>query len=229
MRFGLENKKVSVLIVEDESLVGHDIANKVQQFGYKVSKICSKGIDAINYIKNNSISLILMDINIKGDIDGIETIKKISVYKEIPVIYITAYIDDITIARAVETNPSAYLVKPFNEQELKASMKIALTKQYEDKSNDNLLLDEEFSFNLQNRQLYHKGEFIKLTNKETQLLMLLIQRKNQIVPIDVIEIEIWPDKVPNDNTRRALISRLRAKLKHKFIDTHSALGYMMKF
>ena len=76
-------------------------------------------------------------------------------------------------------------------------------------------------------QLIRNGEYVKLTKKETILLQLLIARKNQIVPFDVIEIELWPDKEPNENTRRALVSRLRSKLGNRHIETIVSMGYRL--
>ncbi len=220
-------KNISVLIVEDESIIAHSIAQKIEQFGYSVAKICSNGLDAISYMRKYDTSVILMDINIKGSMDGIQTSEEILKHKNIPIIYLTAYMDEKTIERAVNTNPSAYLSKPLNTPELLASLKIALKKNTLNSSKGNIIFDTEFSFDIINRQLFHKGEFVKLSKKETQLLSLFIHRKNQIVSIDVIESEIWPDKDPNENTRRALVSHLRTKLKHKFIETISGIGYRL--
>jgi len=220
-------KEQSILIVEDNSIIAHSIAQKVKEFGYTVSKICSNGHDAISYILKNSISAVLMDINIKGDIDGIQTAKEILKHKDIPILYLTAYMDERTIERAIDTNPSAYLSKPINTSDLFASLKIAFKNYSADNIKVDIRLDDEFNFERESKQLFHKGEFVKLSKKETQLLYLFIQRKNQLITIETVELEIWPDKDPNENTRRALISRLRAKLNHKFIDTISGVGYRL--
>jgi len=218
----------NILIVEDESIIAHSIAKKVEGFGYKVTTICSNGDSAISYILEHNISVVLMDINIKGDLDGIETVQEILKHIYVPIIYLTAYMDENTIERAVNTNPSAYLSKPINKLELFASLKIALKKNDSSIQKGDIILDSEFSFDRKRKQLFHKGEFIKLSKRETQLLFLLIQRKNQIVTIDTIESEIWIDKEPNENTRRALISHLRTKLNHKFINTISGIGYILE-
>jgi len=218
---------ISILIVEDESIIAHSLAKKIESFGYQVAKICTNGDDAIAYVHREEVAVILMDINLCGDMDGIKTAEEIIKYKKIPVIYLTAYMDEHTIERAIKTNPSAYLSKPVSSASLLASLKIALKTNGSSFFKGDIILDDEFSYDSSNRQLFHKGEYVKLSKKETQLLSLLLYRKNQIVPIDVIENEIWPDKEPNENTRRALVSYLRTKLNHKFIETISGIGYRL--
>lgn len=227
--------EVSVLIVEDESLIAHDIAASVETFGYKVAGLCTSGQDAIDYVRQNDISLVLMDINLNSVPNGIETAKTIKTIRDIPIIYLTAFVDEETIQNAIDTNPSNYLTKPFSQPELQAALKLAVRQwqtahiQHEaDRPKGNIIIDEIFSFDTEGQQLIKNGEYVKLTKKETQLLQLLIARKNQIVPIDVIEYELWPDKEPNENTRRALISRLRAKLDNRHIETIVSMGYRLR-
>jgi DNA-binding response OmpR family regulator len=223
---------LNILIVEDESLIAHDIAASVKEFGFNVSKICTSGLEAIEYINNDdNVSAILMDINLDSHPNGIETISMIKEKKDIPVIYITAYIDEETIQNAIDTKPVSYLTKPFNKHELHASLKLALQQDNNPKESilkGDVIIDETFSFDKNGMQLIKDGNFVPLTKKETELLILLIHRKNQIVPFDVLEYELWPDKEPNENTRRALVSRLRVKLDNKHIDTIVSMGYRLK-
>ncbi|HIJ00269.1 MAG: two-component system, response regulator PdtaR [Candidatus Methanomethylophilaceae archaeon] len=108
-----------ILIVEDEVVVAMYIETLLVTFGYEVAGIVTNGKDAIDAVKNNGIALILMDINIEGDIDGIETVKRIKEFSDVPVIYVSAYIDKETIDRAAETKPASYLSKPFKNKDLK--------------------------------------------------------------------------------------------------------------
>lgn len=222
---------ISVLIVEDESLIAHDIADTVEEFGFKVPTICTSGTDALQLIdQGEAPSIILMDINLDSDLNGIETARRIKQKQDIPIIYLTAFVDDETIQKAIDTHPSNYLTKPFSPPELHAALKIALTQipSQEQAQRGDIRIDDEFSFDSEGMQLIRNGEYVKLTKKETQLLQLLIARKNQIVPFDVIEIELWPDKEPNENTRRALVSRLRSKLGNKHIETIVSMGYRLQ-
>lgn len=216
-----------ILIVEDESLVALDLAQSVESLGYKVIGIVSNSKDAIKLTCKEKIDLVLMDICIKGDTDGIDTAKAIKIYdKNIQIIYITALSGEDDIKRAVQTNPSAYIIKPISIQSLQAAIEIALIS-VEDKGTlkGDILLDSEFSYDSVSSQLICNGRFVSLTKRERQLLSLLVNLANNIVSIYDIENVIWPEKNFNISTTRALISRLRSKLKYKIIETIPSLGY----
>lgn len=222
-----------ILIVEDESLVALEISRFVKDLGYDVSKIVASSKKALEVMKEQPIDAVLMDVNIKGDEDGITCAAKIKALKNIPIIYISAFSDDETLDRAIETNPTSYLVKPFNRKELQVALKIATkrNRRREDKNPDELrgdiIFDSSFSFDTQEKLLIHFGEIIHLTKRERELLSLLVEHKNQIIPFEQIEYEIWPDKDSNENTRRALVSKLRSKLNHQFLETIHSLGYRL--
>jgi len=219
-----------ILIVEDESLVALEISNVVQALGYNTCAIVSNAKKALQVVAVDTVDLILMDVYIKGDIDGISCAKEIKKSKDIPIIYISAFSDDDTLTRAIETNPTSYLIKPFNIKELEIAIKIALKKSTTESGKENniigdFILDDDFSYESVSQELIMLGEKIHLTRQERQLLGLLIRSKNKIVSIYEMENEIWPDKESNENTRRALIARLRSKLNHKFIETIHSVGY----
>jgi PAS domain S-box-containing protein len=96
--------------------------------GYSVPVIVSSGEEAIKKVKENNPDLVLMDINLKGEIDGIEAASIIHSFSNIPVIFLTAYADDKTLVRAKVTEPYAYMVKPFKDRELQINLEIAFYK-----------------------------------------------------------------------------------------------------
>jgi len=216
-----------ILIVEDESLVALDLSQSVESLGYKVVGIVSNSKDAIELTCKEKVDLVLMDICIKGETDGIDTAKAIKIYdKNIQIIYSTALSGEEDIKRAIKTNPSAYIIKPINIQALKVAIEIALSsKTISDEMAGNIVFDDEFSYDTETSQLIYSGLFVTITRRERELLELFIRSSNQIVSIYDIENTIWPDKNFNVNTTRALISRLRAKLKYKIIETIPSLGY----
>jgi PAS domain S-box-containing protein len=118
----------NILVVEDEAIVAKDLQNRLKKFGYKVCGITSSGQEAINKAITIKPDLILMDVRLKGQMDGIEAAEEIHKYLDIPVIYLTAYADENTLERAKITDPFGYLLKPFKERELQTSIEIALTK-----------------------------------------------------------------------------------------------------
>ncbi|MEG3959030.1 ATP-binding protein [Microcoleus sp. herbarium2] len=124
-------KAINILIVEDELLIAKNLSHKLESLGYQIVGIVSSGADAIQRAGEMEPDLILMDIVIKGDIDGIETAVIINQKFDIPIIYTTAYADDETLQRAENTGSYGYLLKPFKQRELHATIKIALSKHQE--------------------------------------------------------------------------------------------------
>lgn len=121
-------KKAKILIVEDEIIIAMEIAEHLKSMDYDVIKIVSNGKDAIETAINERPSLILMDIMIQGDSDGIETATKIRSLSDIPVIYLTANADEATLQRAKVSDAFGYLIKPFEERELNTTIEMALYK-----------------------------------------------------------------------------------------------------
>jgi len=223
---------MKVLIVEDESIVAMELSSYVTELGYSVIGRASNGSDAFNLALEHKPDVVLMDVHIKGDEDGIDLVKRLHEAMGISVIYITAFNDDTSLDRAIETDPAGYLTKPFNRKELSAILKIAckrINRLIETEKVGSIKIDHEFSYDPVNKELLCCGEFVHLTRKESELLELLIEARQQTVDLYTIENRLWPEKAPNENTRRGLIARLRSKLKYKFIETIPAQGYRMNY
>lgn len=127
----MEKKKI--FVVEDESIVSLEIQSRLKSLGYAISGAAASGDEAIRKVIDLKPDLILMDIRIKGDIDGIETAAEIKKIYDIPIIFLTAYADPVTIQRAKITDPFGYIIKPFEERELHISIEIALYKDHSQK------------------------------------------------------------------------------------------------
>ena len=121
-------KNARVLIVEDESIVALDIKMRLSSMGFTIVGHASTGEDAIHLAEQTKPDLILMDIKIKGSLDGIEAAEQIRSKQDIPVIYLTAFADEETLQRARITGPSGYILKPFEERELAIAIDMALYK-----------------------------------------------------------------------------------------------------
>jgi diguanylate cyclase (GGDEF)-like protein/PAS domain S-box-containing protein len=122
----MENK--NILVVEDESVVAMHIEESLEKLGYAVAAVVASGEEAVKKAEETRPDLILMDIVLKGEIDGIDAAGQIREKFNIPVIYLTAYADDAIVHRAKITEPLGYIVKPFNERELKSAIEIAIYK-----------------------------------------------------------------------------------------------------
>lgn len=116
----------SILIVEDEGFIALQIKELLETNGYRVLGTVAYGEDAVKLAEKNPPDLICMDIELMGKIDGIEAARRIHQHADIPIIYLTAYSDNQRLARAKETVPYSYIVKPFNERELLATVDMVL-------------------------------------------------------------------------------------------------------
>jgi PAS domain S-box-containing protein/putative nucleotidyltransferase with HDIG domain len=122
------SERTRILIVEDESLVARDIQNMLKGLGYEVTAVVTSGELALEKAAANPPDIALMDIVLKGEIDGITAAEKLWKEHGIPVIYLTAYVDDLTFQRAKASGPFGYLLKPFEERELLTTVEMALYK-----------------------------------------------------------------------------------------------------
>ncbi len=116
----------SILIVDDEIIIARELEARLQAMGYGVAGIAASGEEAVRLAVEAQPSLVLMDVVLKGAIDGIEAAAEIRRRCQVPVIYVTAYTDAQTLERAMVTEPFAYIVKPFSERELNANIEMAL-------------------------------------------------------------------------------------------------------
>jgi PAS domain S-box-containing protein len=117
-----------ILIVEDESIVAMDIKATLQGLGYGVIGTAASGKEAVELALRTRPDLVLMDIMLKGSIDGIEAAKRIKAVLEIPIVYLTAYADEDTLQRAKVAEPFGYILKPFEGRELRTTVETALYK-----------------------------------------------------------------------------------------------------
>lgn len=117
-----------ILVVEDESIVAFNLQQRLSQLGYDVPAIAVSGQESFELVSQTLPDLVLMDIHIQGDMDGIEVAARLQETHAIPVIYLTAYSEDSTLERARKTRPYGYLLKPFSERELHATIQMAFER-----------------------------------------------------------------------------------------------------
>lgn len=221
--------KKRIMIVEDEIIIAMELKSYLEKIGYLVPCIETNYNDAIQSFKKELPDLILIDINLRNEKNGIDVAKDINKIKETPFIYTTAFSDMQTIKKAVEQNPSSYLVKPIKREELKINLLLALNKTTpkQEIKNDfkNYCLYTGCYFDIDNEILYEFDSIIKLSNNEKKFLKLLVESKNQIVYFSEIKSEIWPDSSLSDSTLRTLIYRFKMKLTNsECIETIPLVG-----
>lgn len=121
-------EKPSIFVVEDERIVAEDIGETLKKLGYMISGIAVSGETALEKIRETLPNLVLMDIHLAGEMDGIEAAGQIHTLFDIPVIYLTAYADNELLERAKLTEPYGYILKPFNDREVHSVIELALYK-----------------------------------------------------------------------------------------------------
>lgn len=127
-RLKLMNEPTKIVIVEDERIIALDIKNSLKKFGYEVPVIFSSGEKLLEEIEEIQPDLVLMDVQLKGKLDGVQTAEIISSQFQLPVVFLTAHTDEVTLQRVKGTYPFGYIVKPFEERDLYATTEIALAR-----------------------------------------------------------------------------------------------------
>jgi|SRR5664280_234323 len=131
-----------ILIVEDEHIVAMGIKRMLKSLGYTVTGVASSGEDAISKAESTFPDIVLMDIMLKGDMDGVEATREIKARFDIPVVYLTAYSDNNILERAKITEPFGYIIKPFDEKDLYSSIEVALHRQRKEKEKSGEIIKE---------------------------------------------------------------------------------------
>jgi signal transduction histidine kinase len=190
-------KPINILIVEDELLIAKNLSPKLEKLGYQIADIVSSGADAIQRARELRPDLILMDIVIKGDIDGIETAAIINQELDIPIIYTTAYADDETLQRAENTGSYGYLLKPFKEREMHATIKIALSKHQEAVSLKNLMA-------LAAEKSENRSRFISMAYHDLNTPLTTIQLSAEMLEDSELQRTIGTTNKNVDRIKRAV-------------------------
>jgi DNA-binding LytR/AlgR family response regulator len=125
---------IKILVVEDEMIIGAKIAMQLTNMGYEVTGILPRGEEAPQHVKEYNADIILLDINLKGNIDGIETAKQIQKQSGTPIIYLTANADEATFNRAKITKPAAFISKPFKQLDLQRAIELTICRMAEDET-----------------------------------------------------------------------------------------------
>lgn len=119
---------ISILLVEDEGIVAHDMQDALTRLGYNIVGIASEGTQAIAMARKLQPELVVMDVSLRGEVDGIQAARAIHEHSPVPIIFLTGHSDTQTLQRAVLTGPLGYLIKPFQEAELHCAIEVAIHK-----------------------------------------------------------------------------------------------------
>ncbi|MEO6893834.1 MAG: response regulator [Ginsengibacter sp.] len=122
---------IKILVVEDEMIIAAKISLQLTSLGYEVGGILPRGEEAIMHVREKNVDIILLDINLKGKLDGIETAQEIQKFSNVPIIYLTANSDDVTFNKAKTTRPAGFISKPFKQMDLQRAIELAICRMAE--------------------------------------------------------------------------------------------------
>lgn len=154
--------KIRILVVEDDPLHMEKLEMAIEQLDYHMISVADNAEEAMRVIRATKPDLILVDINLNGDTDGITLVEKLRDIKQMPVIFTTSYADKETIDRAKVTNPYAYLIKPLELKSLQAAIELAIYN-FSNEQDQDSLNDQDFSW--ENDILFKDSFFIKVADR----------------------------------------------------------------
>ena len=224
---------MKILVVDDEALLVKGIRFNLQNEGYEVIT-GSNGLDAVESAKDPDVGLIILDV-MMPQMDGLTACSKIREFSDVPIILLTAKVEDMDKLMGFEHGADDYITKPFNILELKARIKALLRRTtLRDQSSVNTLTIGNISLDLDGRNAYAGGKLVELTAKEFDVVEFLMRNANRVYSRENLLDTIWSYEYRSDiRTVDVHIRRLREKLEEnpaepKYIMTKWGVGYYFK-
>lgn len=200
--------ELKVFVVEDESIVSKDIQQSLKKLGYNVVGSATSGEKALLGISDTDPDIILMDIMIKGDMNGIETAELVKEKFQTPVIFLTAYADEATLAKAKVSQPYGYILKPFKEVDLRTTIEMAI---YKHNKESEVIKERDFLY-----------ELVKNKDEKSDRNFIFVKSNSKLVRIETAEIfyiEALKDYVViNTDTSRYTIHSTMKDIEQKMGD-----------
>ncbi len=218
----------TVLVVEDEIKIANIVREYLEDSGFKVHVI-DNGLEVVDWVKQHTVDLVLLDVMLPGK-DGLQICKDVRAFSQVPIIMLTAKVEEIDRILGLELGADDYVCKPFSPRELLARVKALLrrsTLQSEHLSDDGWHMDEE------RYQVRYQGQTVGLSLVEFAILKLLSDSPGRIYSRTQLISSIYPDnRVVSDRTVDSHIKKLRHKLAEELTDKeliHSVYGVGYKF
>jgi len=228
----------NIVIVEDEIITQRYLQDIFKQFDVNVTGCFDNGLETIEALKDIKCDLLLLDINIKGAMDGIQLARHILREKTLPIVFITAHNDDDTLEEILELAPYGFIGKPFSSKDIAVTLQIAYkrylthSKTYDMKKKrdidlDDIIINKKYKYSQKLSKLYDNHTEVKLNRKQTKLLSILVENINHTVHYDVLISRIWEDDNIADSALRTLIYSLRKQLPDLPLLSFSKMGYAL--
>ncbi len=233
------NLPKNIVIVEDEVITQRYLQDIFAQYDVVVTGCFDNAVDTIEALKSIDCDMILMDINIKGSMDGIQLARAILRNHTLPIVFITAHNDDETLEELLELAPYGFIGKPFSSKEIVVTLQVAY-KQYlthkeagkvrvkEESNNNVIVINEYYRYSQVSSELYYGEDVVKLSKKQTKLLEVLTQNINHVVDYDTLISVIWEEDMVSGSALRTLVYSIRKLLPELPIVSQSKLGYSLE-
>lgn len=219
----------NILIVEDEANISDFVKGELEYEGYNVC-IKEDGREGLEEALKNEYDLIILDVMLPS-MNGFEICRRLKREKQFPIIMLSAKDSVIDKVNGLQIGAEDYIAKPFAIEELLARIEVVFRRQ--DKFNNYIVRFKDIIINKSSRVVEKDGNEINLTNKEYELLMILIENKDKVVTREELLEKIWGyGYEPETNVTDVYIRYLRAKLsnenKEEYIQTVRSVGYIMR-
>jgi len=222
---------MNIVILEDEAITTLFLQSALEELGHNVIGVFDSGESLLESLKSiPKIDLLLCDIKINGNIDGIELVKKLKqVHESLLLIYISSFKDSLTISRAKETKPNAYLVKPILESDISAALMVveSIKESRDEKNNILIELAEGCLYDKSLQEIYQDNKIVQLSVNERICLDTLILQAGSITSLEELILKIWNGENNRIQSLRELVFRLRKKVPNLDIQSVSKVGYIL--
>ena len=243
-----------VLIIEDDDVTALNLKMSLQKQGYEVIAMADNSVNSLNKIKVYDPDVVLIDISLEGNDDGIDIARFIRDKMPRPFIFLTAHSESEILDKAKQTEPYGYIVKPFDPINLHTTIQMALHRFQEEQKRNNdtnelkntqahlekllyakklsdqpiIEFGEGYRHDIALKETFYNGEKIKLTKKENAFIALMVAQLGSVVDFTQAIDYVWAQEGATDNSVRTLVWRLRSKLPTDVIKNASGMGYYLE-
>ena len=216
----------TILIVDDEVKIREVLREYAEFEGYKTLE-AENGMEAVRIARDNDVDLVIMDV-MMPKLDGYSAVKEIRKTKDMPVIMLSARVEEYDKLFGFEIGVDDYVTKPFSPKEVMARIHAVLKRKHGDEANNDVVTFEGLTIDMMGRNVYVDGEKAELTPKEYEILFYFVKNKGIALTREKLLMDVWGfDFYGDDRTVDTHIKMLRSNLKQyrKFIVTLRGLGY----
>ena len=243
-----------VLIIEDDDVTALNLKMSLQKQGYEVIALADNSASSLSKIKVYNPDIVLIDIALQSNDDGIEIARFIREKMPRPFIFLTAHSESDMLDKAKQTEPYGYIVKPFDPINLHTTIQMALHRFQEEQKRNNdtdelkntqahlekllyakklsdqpiVEFGEGYRYDIALKETFYNGEKIKLTKKENAIIALMVTQLGSVVDFEQVTAYVWGEEGATDNSVRTLVWRLRNKLPTDVIKNASGVGYYLE-